>query len=300
MSKQAVQRLAVLVDGDNVSTAHASAIVDFADHLSEACSYTVFGGLKPNCRCWWASALEAQCVNDLRVVRNVLGKNGADMRMAIAGVDLYYQGAADGFLLVTHDVDLLPLVEQLKQLGQPVFGCATNRVSQRLRAAVDAFYELPHAPSLAKASNVPAGAQRSEAIRSLLDEGIRKFTAGNGWLHLHKLAEYLTKRSAGYAKNKFGHRSLSKLLERHGFEVVKKKGAARTRVAQTTAQALAPTNKAITSTKDTDRKSNSETVAVHETTSRHSDQSTAKQSSDEHPLELDESVKRQLFFDYEV
>ncbi len=229
-----VQRLAVLIDGDNIGPSYASTIVDFASHLSEQCSYLVFGGPKPNCQSWWAAALEECLVDDLRVLRNLRGKNAADLRLTAAGVELYFQRATDGYLLVTHDSDLLPLVRRLQELHQPVFGCATAHVSRRLRLAVDAFFELPQPIEAAHedstTSVTSSDSKIADEVRRFLVGCLRNFGDTGTWVHLDVLGAYLGRQSAAYKKDRFGHRSLGKLLEQHGFEVADKKGRAKTRV----------------------------------------------------------------------
>lgn len=217
MSSSSVQRLAVLIDGDNVSASRAGEIVDLAGQLGRATSYHVFGAPPPHCKTWWARALEEQLVAEMRVIRNVQGKNGADIRMALAGVELYYQGAADGYLIVTHDGDLIPLVERLKQTGRPIYGCATSQVAHQLQAACDSFFRLKSVPPPTVTLQEIEGPLQ---LQTAVIEAILVCATIDGWADLSALGTQLNGH-AQYGKRKFGYANLSKLLKAAGFQIDK-------------------------------------------------------------------------------
>src|SRR5690606_9558333 len=99
-------RIAVHVDGDNLSASHACAVVACATRLGQTVVARVYGNVR-NLPRWDAEPA-------FRLMHSGTGKNATDVLMTIEAVELAHAAAADGFVLATSDGDFAHLARHLR------------------------------------------------------------------------------------------------------------------------------------------------------------------------------------------
>lgn len=154
-------RVAVLLDGDNISKAHSASVAKLAARYGRADIMRVYSEERhlPQWR-------------DCAPFRFVLvpgAKNSADIVMAIDAVDLSHSGKADTFVLCSSDSDFTHLAQFLRERGHKVIGCGEAKTTQAFRDTCHEFHVLRQP--------CEAGNPRVEA--SDLDQLIRKAIAAN-------------------------------------------------------------------------------------------------------------------------
>lgn len=126
--------VAVLVDGENLSSCHAAAVLQRAQVMGAARVRRVYGDV---------CAIPGWTEQDgFGVVHTGSGKNSADIRLAIDAVDLVLADRVRRFLIVSSDADLGHVAVYLRERGAFVCGMGEEKTPNRFRAACHAFHQL--------------------------------------------------------------------------------------------------------------------------------------------------------------
>ncbi len=139
-------RLALLIDGENVSCAHADRIEAAAAAIGERQIGRVYGDAQR--LAGWEQR------GGLMLVHTGSGKNAADLRLCIDAVDLAHRKKLDGFVIASSDGDFLHLAQYLREAGFPVVGLGETKTPVRFRQACTRFELLK-----------PDGADRCQAAK---------------------------------------------------------------------------------------------------------------------------------------
>lgn len=142
-------RLALLVDGDNVSPQIAQQITAGLRGRMRAIR-RIYGNAAQ------AKGWDAQ--PGFRLIHSGTGKNATDLLLCIDALDLFNRGRLDTPVLVSSDGDFSHLVHHLRECGVQVIGMGEAKTPQAMRAACDQFVDLhlPHTPATAKPTTATA------------------------------------------------------------------------------------------------------------------------------------------------
>lgn len=140
---------ALLIDGENVSSAHAPAIL--AATTLQAAVRRVYGDVS-RLNGW----LE---VADLRAVHAAPGRNAADILLAVEAMDLLHRRGLHEFTLATSDGGLVHLVAHPREAGATVTVVGEAKACEALRRAAHRFIEL--APQRSAPPALPAPAAKA-------------------------------------------------------------------------------------------------------------------------------------------
>lgn len=158
------QRVAIMVDGDNVSPAHAAWILQQGERLGQIVLARAYGDMTRGTGWHNAAAFHA--------VHSGTGKNATDILIAIDAVEFALTDVFDVIVLASSDGDFVHLARRLKQFGLHVVGVGKENTPDELRAACSVFHAFPVA-----GTNAP---QSSDAKRvTELDLNIRKIIAAH-------------------------------------------------------------------------------------------------------------------------
>ena len=176
------ERLAVLVDGDNVSGAYASRIAAAAREHGAPDVMRVYADA--GCKSEWLSA------PGFRMIHAGCGKNASDLLLAIDAMELALSNRLDRFVLVSSDGDFSHLALRLREYGYPVLGMGEVKAPASFRSACSSFAELAPIAVVAPSSTSAAPKKLStndidRLIRPLI---VRDSTDGTG-VPISKLSE---------------------------------------------------------------------------------------------------------------
>jgi hypothetical protein len=156
------RRIAVLVDGDNVSPALAARIAAEAALHGRTDIVRVYTDAHRETE--WHSAA------GFRLMHAGTGKNAADLLLSIDAMELALSNGFDGFVIASSDGDFAHLAQRLREYGLNVIGMGETKAPASFRSACNAFVEIG---SATKARPVPT------AKCSQLDHKIRAIIAGH-------------------------------------------------------------------------------------------------------------------------
>ncbi|WRH64366.1 MAG: NYN domain-containing protein [Fuscovulum sp.] len=135
--------VAVLVDGENVSSKHAAAILRVAQSIGVPQVVRVY--LDARSGSGWHN------VNGYRLIHTGVGKNVTDMFLAVDAIELRLAKSMRQFVLVSSDRDFSHLVIRLRENGARVTGLGEKKTSEAFRAICDTFVELEEKTTSTKA-----------------------------------------------------------------------------------------------------------------------------------------------------
>ncbi len=127
-------RVALLIDGDNLSHAHAGALIMQAARLGALTVKRVYGNMAklPG----WTDAPGFKCIHA------GTGKNASDLLLAVEATALMLTGQADVLVLASSDRDFSHLAQHLTERGLVVVGLGEAKTPEHFRKSCTRFHEL--------------------------------------------------------------------------------------------------------------------------------------------------------------
>jgi Zn-finger nucleic acid-binding protein len=142
--QQTQQRLAVLIDADNISAALAGDIFKKVYAIGMPIARRAYGMV--NCFAsdgGWAKAQREYGVVARPQVSNVSGKNVADIALVIDAMEFLYRNPCEGICIVSNDSDFSALAAKIREGGKSAYGLGGAKTPASFRNACTEFIELP-------------------------------------------------------------------------------------------------------------------------------------------------------------
>jgi len=153
MSMIPEQRLAVLIDADNISAALAGEIFKKAYAIGTPIARRAYGMV--NCFTsdgGWAKAQRKYGIVSHPQVSNVSKKNVADIALVIDAMEFLYRSPCEGICIVSCDSDFSALASKIREGGKAAYGMGGTKTPASFRNACTKFFELPQIRNEAQAS----------------------------------------------------------------------------------------------------------------------------------------------------
>ena len=144
MAESVGQRLAVLIDADNISAALAGEIFKRAYTIGTPIARRAYGMV--NCFAsdgGWAKAQREYGIVARPQVSNVSKKNVADIALVIDAMEFLYRNPCEGICIVSCDSDFSALASKIREGGKAAYGMGGPKTPASFRNACTRFIELP-------------------------------------------------------------------------------------------------------------------------------------------------------------
>jgi hypothetical protein len=152
-------KLAVLIDGENISPRVADGLFDEVAKIGEASLRRIYGDFSASQLKGWAEILARHAILPYQQFANTTGKNSSDIALVIDAMDLLHSGRFDGFVLVSSDGDFTRLAARIREQGLDVFGIGQAKTPESFRQACTRFiFTENFAPATVDATRAPAAA----------------------------------------------------------------------------------------------------------------------------------------------
>jgi len=205
-------RLALLIDGENLSPRYAKEVLTLASGLGEVPIQRVFGDfLQQSTPPWDALVPRSLGIEPVQVQWSSAGCNSTDVAIMAEANELIEAGGMEGVCVASADGDFAPLAENAHAAGKLFFGIGPAHASRNLVRACDRFFVFPDTCKSAKL--------RSE--QQLLHQAVAIHANKQGWAKLQAVSAYLRHRSSSYTEHRWGFATLSKVLRASGMFDVK-------------------------------------------------------------------------------
>lgn len=136
------QKLAVLIDGDNVPSKYIKEMMEEIAKYGTPTIKRIYGDLTKPQLSKWKNVLLENGITPIQQYGYTQGKNATDSAMIIDAMDILYSGKVTGFCLVSSDSDFTRLATRLREAGLIVYGMGEKKTPDPFIVACDKFIYL--------------------------------------------------------------------------------------------------------------------------------------------------------------
>ena len=218
--------LAVLIDADNITPAHADAIFTEIARLGRATVRRIYGDFSKRGLKSWDGPIAGLALLQHQQRSNSKGKNSSDIALVIDAMDLMHKGSLDGVVLVSSDSDFTRLAQRMREEGLEVYGIGERKSVEAFRAACSRFIYienlLPGADretedAAPKERKIPEKEVKHDLSKAaaIIEEAMEYPDSGN-WEHLGRIGNRIQRAHPDFDTRTYGCGSLSDLAKKSG------------------------------------------------------------------------------------
>ena len=134
-------KLALLIDGDNVSATFMPLILREATKIGTVAIRRIYGQFKSGKMKSWLKHVEEFDLTAINVSPLTRGKNATDMKLVIEAMDMLHSRKLDGFCIASSDGDFTPLAARIRANAIPAYGFGAKKAPAGYKAEFDRFFE---------------------------------------------------------------------------------------------------------------------------------------------------------------
>jgi len=222
-------KLAVLIDADNIPTAHVKEMMEEIAKYGNPTIKRIYGDwTKPNLS-KWKNLLLANAITPIQQYGYTTGKNATDSAMIIDAMDILYSEKVSGFCLVSSDSDFTRLATRLREAGMQVIGIGEKKTPNPFIVACDKFIyiEIIRKQTEKKEDTVEKDDKAKESLDKitrkeikLISSTISDLSDEDGWAFLGDVGSLLLKKQPNFDSRNYGFEKLTPLIKSIGnFEI---------------------------------------------------------------------------------
>ncbi len=236
------KRIAILIDGDNISQKYASLIKEEADKYGDITLFKMYGSINsPTVRQWMPIMPKYGITPELQL-SYANNKSIADQALTIDAMDILYRNIVDIFFLVTSDSDFTKLVYRIKESGKTIVGMGESKTPESLAQACNEFKlldvlfkagavktkepEIPPVPVENSTQEIPVESKKIEIpSEKAIVEKIASVLEDE-WENLANVGDSIRKSIPGFDVRNYKYSSFSAFVKAHRdiFDVDEKLG----------------------------------------------------------------------------
>ncbi|MCR5822893.1 MAG: NYN domain-containing protein [Lachnospiraceae bacterium] len=236
------KKIAILIDGDNISQKYASLIKEEADKYGDITLFKLYGSINsPTVRQWMPIMPKYGITPELQL-SYANNKSIADQALTIDAMDILYRNIAEVFFLVTSDSDFTKLVYRIKESGKTIVGMGESKTPESLAQACNEFKlldvlfkagvvktkeaEIPVTPVENSTQEIPVESKKIEipSEKAIVDKIASVLE--DEWENLANVGDVIRKSVPGFDVRNYKYSSFSSFVKAHKdiFDVDEKLG----------------------------------------------------------------------------
>ena len=216
-------KLAVLIDGDNIPSAHVKEMMEEIAKYGNPTIKRIYGDwTKPHLSKWKNMLLE-HAITPIQQYGYTQGKNATDSAMIIDAMDILYSGKVDGFCLVSSDSDFTRLATRLREAGMVVYGIGEKKTPDPFIVACDKFIYVEILKSRSESSESDSDVSETSAKSNVdkitqkeirfISSTIQDVADDDGWAFLGDVGSLLQKKQPNFDSRNYGFQKLTPLIK---------------------------------------------------------------------------------------
>lgn len=221
------EKLAVLIDADNVPYAHVKEMLDEIAKYGNPTIKRIYADWTRPTISGWKNVLLENAITPIQQYSYTTGKNSSDSALIIDAMDLLYSKKVNGFCIVSSDSDFTRLATRLREAGMLVIGMGEKKTPRPFITACDKFIyieilkkrkepeadEKPNQKNR-KADPSPSVSAIDKNLVKLIKESVDEISDDNGWAFLGSLGNYLIKKKTDFDPRNYGFSKLYPLIKK--------------------------------------------------------------------------------------
>lgn len=215
--------IAVLIDGDNIPSAHVKEMMEEIAIYGNPTIKRIYGDwTKPHLNKWKNVLLE-NAITPIQQYGYTTGKNATDSAMIIDAMDILYSNKVNGFCLVSSDSDFTRLATRLREAGMQVFGIGEKKTPNPFIVACDKFIYIEILKDQANSIEEEAGSSSAAKAATVdkitnkevqfISNTVHDLSDDDGWVFLGDLGNMLIKKRPSFDARNYGFQKLTPLVE---------------------------------------------------------------------------------------
>ncbi|MFV9484512.1 NYN domain-containing protein [Christiangramia sp. OXR-203] len=217
--------LAVLIDGDNIPSAHIKEMMEEIAKYGNPTIKRIYGDwTKPHLNKWKSVLLE-NAIQPIQQYGYTQGKNATDSAMIIDAMDILYSNKVDGFCLVSSDSDFTRLATRLREASMKVIGIGEKKTPDPFIVACDKFIYIEILKNNSKENeneNDKAKTKESKKqnvdkitpkVVRLISQTISDVADEDGWAFLGDVGSLLQKKQPNFDSRNYGFQKLTPMID---------------------------------------------------------------------------------------
>lgn len=220
--------LAVLIDGDNIPSAHVKEMMEEIAKYGNPTIKRIYGDWTTPNLSKWKSLLLENAITPIQQYAYTSGKNATDSAMIIDAMDILYSGKVNGFCLVSSDSDFTRLATRLREAGMQVIGIGEKKTPNPFIVACDKFIYIEILKQ--KVEPIDNGKEAKD-IKDTVDKITKKevklisttiaaVSDDDGWAFMGDVGSLLQKKRPNFDSRNYGFEKLTPLIKSIGkFEI---------------------------------------------------------------------------------
>lgn len=223
MTSKTTERLAVLIDAENVPAKHAAEIFEEVATLGEASLRRIYGDFSGSIpQGWTAEILAKHAIVPHQQFANTSKKNAGDIALVIDAMDILHSDRFGGFVLVSSDSDFTRLASRIREQGLTVFGIGQEKAP---KAFVQACNRFIYIENIEKEEAQTHGGEKAKTSHSkqdlnhayqLIRNVVLKSEEPDGWAGLGWVGSQLSMNYPDFDTRTYGFKRLSDLMRATG------------------------------------------------------------------------------------
>lgn len=216
-------KLAVLIDGDNIPSAHVKEMMEEIAKYGNPTIKRIYGDWTNPHLSKWKNMLLEHAITPIQQYGYTQGKNATDSAMIIDAMDILYSGKVNGFCLVSSDSDFTRLATRLREAGMLVYGIGEKKTPDPFIVACDKFIYIEILKDRSEQTELESGT-KGKASKSDYDNITQKeirFIAStiqdvaddDGWAFLGDVGSLLQKKQPNFDSRNYGFQKLTPLIK---------------------------------------------------------------------------------------
>jgi uncharacterized LabA/DUF88 family protein len=214
-------KLAVLIDGDNIPSAHVKEMMEEIAKYGNPTIKRIYGDwTKPHLSKWKNMLLE-NAITPIQQYGYTQGKNSTDSAMIIDAMDILYSEKVNGFCLVSSDSDFTRLATRLREAGMLVYGIGEKKTPDPFIVACDKFIYIEILKNQSESSETETSGTVSKSnVDKITQKEIRFISStiqdvadDDGWAFLGDVGSLLQKKQPNFDSRNYGFQKLTPLIK---------------------------------------------------------------------------------------
>ena len=216
--------LAVLIDGDNIPSAHVKEMMEEIAKYGNPTIKRIYGDWTSPHLSKWKNLLLQNAITPIQQYAYTTGKNATDSAMIIDAMDILYSEKVNGFCLVSSDSDFTKLATRLREAGMQVIGIGEKKTPNPFIVACDKFIyiEIIRKQTVKKDSESQSDKVKESIdkitpkVISLIATTISDLSDEEGWAYLGDVGSLLQKKKPNFDSRNYGFEKLTPLIKSIG------------------------------------------------------------------------------------
>lgn len=221
-------KIAVLVDSDNVSYKQIKGILDEVEKFGHICMKRVYGDFSKPVALAWKSEVLKNGFKTIHQFSYTDGKNATDIALVIDAIDILHNNEVDIFCIVSSDSDFTPLAQRLRESGKYVIGVGKHTTPEAFAVSCDKYIYYDNASEVVQKEVTPKHLTPAQCkpnasvkvkntvpknILEMIVQSIRNLSDKDGWASIGKVGSLIKTKQPDFTSKNYGFSRLTTLLK---------------------------------------------------------------------------------------